>query len=335
MKPLKIYTTFQEINQSQWNHLLASSPYASYFQSSQCYDFYASLSFMKPFVFAVEEERELKALVCGYLVADGGKIKQFFSRRAIIPGGVLLANDASDEVVELLLQAVIQHLTKKAIYVEVRNLFDYSAYKTTFEKSGFSYQPHLNYQIKGDSAEAVFERFSKSKKRQIRQAEKQGVGWEITTKKQDVEAFYSLLSDLYKKRIRRPLFPIEFFYKFVGLKEAKLIVVKHQNRIIGGMATIALPNGNCYEWFVCGDDIDSKNLYPSVMATWVGIQTSIENQHPLFDFMGAGAPDADYGVREFKSKFGGEEVEFGRFLYVNSSLLYSIGKFVVDILRKR
>ena len=325
----------ESIDIQQWNKLLDTSSFASYFQSPSCYDFYASLSFMKPFVFAVEEAEELKALVCGYLVAEGGRIKQFFSRRAIILGGVLLANDTSDKLVKLLLQAVIQHLNRKTIYVEMRNFFDYSAYKTVFEENGFSYQPHLNFQIKGNSIEEIFKKFSKSKQRQIRQAEKQGVNWEFTTQKCEVEAFYMLLSDLYKKRIRRPLFSIEFFYKFVELNEAKLIVVKHQNRIIGGMATIALPNGNFYEWFVCGDDRANKNLYPSVMATWAGIHTFINNQYKLFDFMGAGKPNANYGVRTFKSKFGGEEVEFGRFLYIGNKILYNFGVFVIHLLSKK
>lgn len=335
MPSLKTHTNSLEINPSQWNDLLVSSSYASYFQSPQCYAFYDSLSFMKPFVFAVEEEGELKALVCGYLVADGGKLKQYFSRRAIIPGGVLLAEDASNEVVKLLLQNIVQHLSKKAIYIEMRNFFDYSAYKEVFEASGFEYKPHLNYQIKGNSVDEGFGRFSKSKQRQIYQAEKQGAYWEIATEEQDIEAFYGLLSELYKKRIRRPLFPIEFFYKFVEQKEAKLILVKYQNQAIGGMATVALPNGNCYEWYVCGDYKVDKNLYPSVMATWAGIHTSIENQHPIFDFMGAGKPDADYGVREFKSKFGGEEVEYGRFLYVGNKILYNFGAFVIHLLSKR
>ena len=71
------------------------------------------------------------------------------------------------------------------------------------------------------------------------------------------------------------------------------------------------------------------------MATWAGIHTSIENQYKLFDFMGAGKPDSDYGVRAFKSKFGGKEVELGRFLYVGNEILYNFGSFVIHLLSKR
>jgi lipid II:glycine glycyltransferase (peptidoglycan interpeptide bridge formation enzyme) len=51
--------------------------------------------------------------------------------------------------------------------------------------------------------------------------------------------------------------------------------------------------------------------------------------------MGAGKPDEAYGVRDFKAKFGGKEVEHGRFLCVTKTLLYRIGKLGVAILKMR
>jgi len=41
--------------------------------------------------------------------------------------------------------------------------------------------------------------------------------------------------------------------------------------------------------------------------------------------MGAGKLDEEYGVREFKEKFGGKLVEYGRFICVNNRLLYQLG----------
>jgi lipid II:glycine glycyltransferase (peptidoglycan interpeptide bridge formation enzyme) len=45
--------------------------------------------------------------------------------------------------------------------------------------------------------------------------------------------------------------------------------------------------------------------------------------------MGAGKPDEAYGVREFKARFGGEQVEYGRFLKINNHILYNIGKIAL------
>ena len=52
--------------------------------------------------------------------------------------------------------------------------------------------------------------------------------------------------------------------------------------------------------------------------------------------MGAGAPgDGGYGVRDFKAKFGGELVEYGRFRYVANKPLYTLGKWAVNLMKKR
>ena len=50
--------------------------------------------------------------------------------------------------------------------------------------------------------------------------------------------------------------------------------------------------------------------------------------------MGAGKPDENYGVREFKEKFGGELVEYGRFIRINNPLLYKLGTSALSILKQ-
>ena len=107
-----------EIKSAGWDKLIGLSSVATWFQSYDCYCFYKELSFLTPFAYAVEDNGEFKALVCGYLIAEEGFVKRFFSRRAIIPGGVLLANDISEEALELLLSELRTDLQKEAIYIE-------------------------------------------------------------------------------------------------------------------------------------------------------------------------------------------------------------------------
>lgn len=44
----------------------------------------------------------------------------------------------------------------------------------------------------------------------------------------------------------------------------------------------------------------------------------------VYDFGGAGRPDEEYGVREFKAKFGGELVSFGRNRLVHAPTLLQL-----------
>ena len=70
------------------------------------------------------------------------------------------------------------------------------------------------------------------------------------------------------------------------------------------------------------------------IATFFCLCNAAEHNMPRFDMMGAGKPDEAYGVRDFKARFGGKEVEHGRFLCVTKPLLYKIGVLGVKLLKK-
>lgn len=335
MNKLKLHTHISEIEREAWKNLLDNSPYASFFQSPQCYEFYASLSFMQPFVFAVSEDDVLKGLVCGYIIADGGMIKRYFSRRAIIPGGLLLAEDISDYALTLLLNHTKKELKHKAIYIEIRNYKDYSIFKSVFELVGFAYQPHLNFHLNSSYYELAFKNLNRNKRRYIRLSKDEGAEWALSENEDEVKSFYDILKALYTEKVGLPLFPLEFFVNLSKITESKFILVKYNNKIIGGGVYVILKNKAIYEWFICGEDKKYKNVYPSILATWGGIEYATQNNLPLFDFMGAGKPDIEYGVRQFKSEFGGELVEHGRYLFVAAPLLYKLGKKMVSIIQKR
>ena len=319
-----------EIKSAGWDKLIGLSSVATWFQSYDCYCFYKELSFLTPFAYAVEDNGEFKALVCGYLIAEEGFVKRFFSRRAIIPGGVLLANDISEEARELLLSELRSDLQRKTIYIELRNLYDYSAYKYTFQKAGFEYQPHLNYQISIHNGVDVFSNFSENRKRQIKQSLAEGIVCEETDRIEDVRAFYSILQHTYSKKLKLPLFPFEFFETIVSKAYGSLLVVKSEDKILGGILCVGDDNV-LYEWFVCGVDGELPKVFPSVMATRAGIEYAVNNGYRMFDFMGAGKPDRKYGVRDFKARFGGKLVEHGRFLYICNPFLYFTGKIAIKL----
>jgi len=325
-----VHSSVSDIDPNQWKQLVEQSSTASFFQTPECYNFYASLSFMKPFVFGVSEDNKLVGLMCGYMIADGNAVKRFFSRRAIVPGGLLLDNQISDAALQKLLKLAVQQLKRQAIYIEIRNYNDYTSFRTTIETTGFSYQPHMNFQVSTPDVETVLIGMNESKRRQLKNTQKAGAVWIQTSDVDDIKAIYACLKRLYKSKVRRPLFPLEFFEKLVQIPNGKILVVKHQGRVIGGMVCAILPGNTLYEWFVCADENVNKDTYPSVAATWAGMEYAATNNIPRFDFMGAGKPDQVYGVREFKSKFGGELVEHGRFLYICNSVLYSIGQIVVE-----
>src|SRR5574344_1511074 len=162
------------INDTKWKELIYNSSTTSFFQSSVCYDFFKSLSFLEAFAFGIEDKGDLKGVIVGYILKEGGKVKQFLSRRAIITGGPLLADDISDEALEMLLRYTRKEIGKKAIYIESRNFNDYSKFKSVFERCGFDYVQHLNFQIDTSSIDIVNSNLGKSRKRDIRTSLRDG-----------------------------------------------------------------------------------------------------------------------------------------------------------------
>lgn len=332
---MRIIDNIDHIPINKWKELLGTSLTKSFFQTRQCYDLYAANpTFMQPFCFAVEERETLKGVIVGYIQRDGGRIKQLLSRRAIINGGPLLANDISDEALFLLLTECRKRLQGKAIYVECRNFTDYLQYKKVFENCGYKYVPHLNFHVDTTSEEIVNQNLGKSRKRDIRTSFRDGAEIVDNPTIEEVRDFYAILRDLYKNKVKTPLYPLSFFEYLYQQSYSKFLLVKFNGKIVGGTVCVCLPGYAAYEWFACGEDGIYKNIYPSTIATYAGIRYAAQNGFHHFDMMGAGKPNESYGVRDFKAKFGGQMVEYGRFLHILNPSLFNIGKVGVELIKR-
>ena len=331
MKILK----YCEINRNEWSALVASAATGNWFQSPEAYEFYASQpELFRPFVVGLENEGKLRAVCVGYVTVEKSALKQLMTRRAIIVGGPVLADNCSEEEVVVLMSAVRKQLKSEAIYVECRNFNDYSRWKEAFEKAGFEYVPHLNFHVDTSSVEVVEANLGKSRKRDIRTSLRDGATIIEQPTLEQVREYYAILEHLYKTRVKTPLFPFSFFEKLWQNKDGRFILVALNEEIIGGTVCVEQEGKCLYEWFACGRDGEWKTIFPSTLATYSGIRYAAEHNCPRFDMMGAGKPDEAYGVRDFKAKFGGTEVEHGRFLCINKPLLYKIGVLGVTVLKK-
>ncbi len=151
-----------------------------------------------------------------------------------------------------------------------------------------------------------------------------------------VRDFYDILYRLYRYKVKKPLPSWEFFEQFYHFsKEGKLgviLLVEYRGKIIGGILSPISPLKTIYEWYVCGLDQEYKQVHPSVLATWAALEYAVDHGVPSFDFMGLGIPGREYGVREFKSRFGGEMVNYGRFARINNRFFYFVAETGYNLL---
>ena len=340
--------TYHDIDCQQWQALIVQSPTATWFQTQEAYEFYAAVGGeLIPFAFGVEEyegdeamrrsgdeaKGRLVGVIVGYTTKRTNAIQQYFTKRAIIYGGPLLDVGISNDALSTLLKTVVQNIALNPIYIETRNFNDYSRWKDIFDINGFNYQKHLDYHINTTSLELAQSNIGKHRWRYIRLSMRDGAKIVDYPTIEQVRAFYTILQDLYRTKVRTPLWSWEFFERLYHVEHARYILVELDGQIVGGTACVCLPGKAVYEWYACGLDNCRDDIRPLSVAIWGEMQYAAENGYPLFDFMGAGKPDQPYGVRDFKAEFGGELVEYGRFLCIRKPLLYWIGTLGVKILK--
>ena len=345
-----------------WQLLVEQSPYATFFQTEKAYDFYRSQSYLDTFALAVVENNQVTGVAVGYIQSEKG-IKSYFSKRAIIMGGLLLDTGISNEALSELLQA-IKMRTSKAIYVEIRNHHDYSAFAPVFTQNGFDYQPHLNVKNTCDTWQDALNRMDTNRRRVLKNLDEwcnpsivesqdlklhqfcdsasakrtiasphhritESPYYCYATTKEQVRQYYTLLRQHYKTKVRKPLFPYAFFESLVTSQTGKLLLLYTADKLIGGMVQVELPGKVVYDYYACALDEAYKEISPSVLLYGITMQQAINDGIKVFDTMGAGKPDVPYGVRDFKLRFGGTLVQEGRFLLLHRPFLYKMGAWAV------
>lgn len=330
----KILTELSHIDRKIWETLVQQSSTANIFQTPQMVDFYNAIGLYEIVISAIEIEGSLKGVVVCLIQSEGKGLKRRVTSRGIINGGPMFADDISEEEVAALLFSIKEQLKHRCIYIESRNLNDYSKWRVLFEQCGFDYVPHYNFHIDTTSVELVEKRMDRGRRRRVKKSFENHVV--VSEDSGDVCGFYQILKDLYKNKVHKPLPPFEFFD---GLKDkpfAKYFIIKEPSgQTIGGQLILMLDRRCAYAWYCCGLDKEYHDLFPSIMANYVAIRYAAENGFLRYDMMGAGSPDKDYGVRDFKAQFGGDLVEHGRFLFLCKPFVYKIGSHVMKLLTKK
>lgn len=324
----ELFYNLDNVEETFWEETL-NQKYLNFFQTPKAVNFFKSVV-SETFTVGLKKENKVIALISGIIDKEKG-MKAYFSRRAIIYGGPFFAPEIKPEEVSKLLTKLINKIKKKVIYIEIRNFNNYDSYKDVFSQSGFSYTPHLNFHLNTTSEEGILKNMSKSKLRDIKKSIKLGAEIFEAENSVQISDYYKILLNLYLTRVKTPLPSEDFFQKVFKNKIAKFLLIRYNDEVIGGVIIAQFQNDTLYEWFVCGKDRKYKNIFPSILSTWAAIEYANKNEIKYLDFMGAGSPDKDYGVRDFKSKFGGELVEHGRFLCITNQTLYAIGEKVVAL----
>lgn len=318
---------------------VAAHPHNTVFQAPAFFSFYAGLRYHQPVYFICKSrEGSINGIMLAVIIREGGGLLALMSSRCIVYGGPLLKDD-SPEVLSALLQTMNKHIGIRALFTQFRNFRQWpDALTGVFSQHGFQLRDRLNLLVNIQVESEIIAGFSESRRRQLKKAITNGAQTRHINSIDELKKLYEILSVLYKTKVRKPLPDWEFFLQFyqgpVSDGNGIAMIVEAKGNIIGGIVAPVTRGETISELYVCGLDQLWPDHYPSVVATWAAMDAGHKKGAKTFDFMGLGKPDVPYGVRDFKLRFGGQQVNFGRFARRNNKLLYALAELGYNVLRQ-
>ena len=208
-------------------------------------------------------------------------------------------------------------------------------YLLVSQNTDTTYEDHLNILIDlTKTLNTLKAELHPARRKQIDRAARRGVEIAIPENPDGatLDSCYSILSSVYKRAglpLPSPAFFAEAFSVLGKRDRLKVFLAMHNGRIIGFRYALVYKDV-IYDWFA-GSRPEYNDKYPNDILPWSIIQWGREHGFRIFDFGGAGHPEESYGVRDYKLKFGGSTVNFGRYHYIFRPLVYYPAKYYLRL----
>lgn len=313
---------------ASWGKFVQQHPKGNIFQSPEYFSIFQFDKNENPVAFILTGNN---GEICGVLSCivqfPIGKRFRALTSRVVTMGGPLTEND-DPQYVSVLLREYTKFSKAHALYSHFRNLNDLTSFRKEFEYFGFTFEEHLNIQIDLTRDESEIWNDIHSKRRnEIRKAEKAGLTFKILNTPQQFEESYEIVKALYRE-IRLPVYSKRVFERvfneFTPTGKAVFFGAYFHEKMIGTIYTLCY-KGILYNWFAAS----YKAYYskcPNDFLPWKIFLWAKENGFTTFDWGGAGKPEVSYGVRDYKSKFGGSFVNYGRYEKIHKPLIFTLAK---------
>jgi len=325
---VKVLTQIEAVDKNAWSEFVRKHPHGNIFQTPEMYQVYLQTKGYKPVaLFAVDGYGKISAVLLAVIQTQYGGVLESISARSIIWGGPLVKND-DIAILKSILKKYDLIVGKKVIYSQFRNLYDMTRFKSTFAELGYHYEEHLNILVDLKKSEALLWKEMHPKRRnEVRKALKEGLIAKEVTSVSKIPQVYEILCEVYKNA-SLPLADISLFksaFEILYPKNMfKIFGAFYKEKLIGIICILAYCNV-LYDWYA-GSLQKYLCKHPNDLLPWEVFKWGKEHGYTLFDFGGAGKPDKPYGVREFKKKFGGYMVNYGRFEKVHSKVKFQIAR---------
>lgn len=330
----KIITDPSLIDRDAWSDFVRDHPKGNIFQTPEFYDLGIKTNANDVIFICCKRNDEIKGLLLAMIQKENSGFIGKLTARSIIIGGPLVSEDNYD-VFTLIIESYKIIAGKLALFSQVRNLSDISSVHTVFIQAGFRYEDHLNILINLSSdIQHLWSEIHPTRRKQINRSRRRDVTARMIEYPDDdiLTACFNLLGRVYRKA-GLPLQSKQFFLeaaRILGQKQyIRLFVALYQDQLIGFRLVLCY-KGTIYDWYAASSE-DHLEKYPNDLLPWSIMEWGQQNGYLQFDFGGAGKPGVSYGVRDYKLKFGGELVNYGRYLLIHKRVNYFLIMMLYNI----
>lgn len=228
------------------------------------------------------------------------------------------------------LKKVIEICKNDFIFFEIRPLIQLCEQeKFAFNELNFKIDQH--YTIFNDLKTNFFELYHSGRKKNIRRAQKNKLlSFRELESKEELTTAGELITSLYKN-LRLPCPNIFFFNSISNYSSVKTFGVFYKEKMVA--CRIVLTYGtSIYDWYAAASN-EGKTTFANDFIVNEIFNWGQQKGFTHFDFGGAGKLNQNYGVRDYKLKFGGNLIEIGRVFYINKPVLHLMGKLGFKILK--
>jgi serine/alanine adding enzyme len=327
------YIITSDFDRDEWEEYVQRHPLGNVFQTPQLYDVYQNTKNYRPIkLFAIEQETgRLCGVLSAVLVKEMGGPIGFLSAHSIIQGGPLESEEVDGVVSSMLIAEHDRLTTHKALYSEIRNLNDRTGLLRN--ASSYHYEDHLNFLICLDnSKENIWHSLNPRRRNNINRATKNNIVCRELKDQDELDQFYETLKRTYA-RARIPLADATLFmaafHELMPLNRLRIFLAIHGDTVVAGRA-ILLYKQTMYDWYA-GSLPEGLSLYANDCLVWHALRWGVDNGYRVLDFGGAGNPSVPYGPREFKRQFGGQQVNYGRYVHICSPAKTAIANLGLKI----
>jgi len=331
---IKVVRTLPE---GDWRNFVSRNLSGNIFHTPEMFRVFSRTSGYSPELWAaVDSDEEILALFLPIKITVIDGFLHMFTTRAVAYGSVLCApHRQGQEALVRLLCTYNQETKGTRLFTELRNLSDMGELQPVLQECGFTYADHLNYLVDlNRPISEIWQSIRPNARRNIQKARKLNVKVEEVNFANGIPTLYPILRQVYK-RVRVPLPDLSLFQSAFEVLHPKgmlrLFLASANNVAIGALILLIYKNVVTY-WYT-GTLREYSSYRAGDLLVWNTLELGNRSGFHTFDFGGGGKPDEKYGVRDFKAKFGGYLVNYGRNTRVHAPILLKLSQEGYGLIR--